>query len=108
MHRLFAPAALAAVMLAVLPAIAFADEDTNDASGIPLGLADPSAGTTIFDLGIDVSGVPHTATAVKQFIGTLQPETQSAVMGACEQFMQDPSDITSPDTYAFCSSAVRG
>ena len=51
---------------------------------------------------------PHTAAAVKSFIGRLEPQTQSAVMGACETFMQDPTSVSSPDTLGFCASAVRG
>jgi hypothetical protein len=110
MRRLFAPAALAAVMLAVLPAVAFADDEDNtvDADGIPLPISTDNPADTTFDLGVDVSGVPHSAVAVKAFLSGLEPETQSAVMGACEHYMQYPNSIKSWDTYAFCASAVRG
>ena len=108
MRRLFGPAALAAVMFAVLPAAAFADStDYGTTPGDATGIASDNPDATL-DLGIDVSGVPHTAAAVKAFIGQLEPETQSAVMGACETFMQDPTSVTSPETLGFCASAVRG
>jgi hypothetical protein len=108
MPFLFARAAVAAIMFAVLPAVAFADDygsvpGNGDDTGIAQNNPDPT-----LDLGIDVSGVPHTAAAVKSFIGKLEPQTQSAVMGACETYMRDPSSASSPDTLGFCASAVRG
>ena len=108
MRRFLAPAALAAAILVFVPAISFADDndDQNDVEGIPL--VSPDNSDAVFDLGIDVSGVPANPAAVKAFIGQLEPATQSAVMGACETFMKDPSSIKSADTFAFCSNAVRG
>jgi hypothetical protein len=106
MRRLFAPAALAAVALALLPTLSFADDsDTPQPdNGLNPGIDDSAT----FDLGIDISGVTRTPAAVHAFIGTLPAASQSAVMGACETFMEHPESIQAPDTYAFCSNAVRG
>ena len=106
MRRLFAPAAFAAAAFAVLPSLALADI-VDDNNGLDTS-ASISAGDTTFDLGIDVSGVPHDPTSVRSFINGLAPVTQSAIMGACETFMEHPDSIESPDTYAFCANAVRG
>jgi threonine dehydrogenase-like Zn-dependent dehydrogenase len=106
MRRLFAPAAFAAAAFAILPTFALADivEDNN---GVDTS-ASASPTDTTFDLGIDVTGVPHDPLAVKSFISGLAPAAQSAVMGACESFMEHPDSIQSPETYAFCSNAIRG
>jgi hypothetical protein len=107
MRRFLAPAALSAAMLAFVPAISFADDtDRNDVEGIPIVTPDNS--DAVFDLGVNISGVPANPAAVKAFIGQLDPETQSAVMGACEAFVKDLASIKSAETFAFCSSAVRG
>jgi hypothetical protein len=107
MRRLFVPAAFAAVAFAVLPTFALADDTDNPPTDNGLTAGAVSPGTT-FDLGIDVTGVPHSAAAVRSFISGLESPTQSAVMGACENFMEHPSSAQSPETYAFCSNAVRG
>jgi len=106
MRRLFAPAAIAAAVFAVMPTFALADivDDNNG-----LETSEPAnPGDTTFDLGIDVSGVAHDPTAVRAFLGSLPAATQSTIKGACETFMEHPDSIQSPATYGFCSNAVRG
>ena len=108
MRRLFAPAAFAAVAFAVLPSLALADDIiTNEDNGLDSSVPTIPNDTT-FDLGIDVVGVPHTTVAVKNFLSGLEPDTQSAIMGACETFTEHPATAQSPETTAFCSNAVRG
>src|SRR4051812_19195414 len=106
MRRLFAAPAFAAVALAVLPNLALADDGDNLSDN---GLA-PSFDTwaTTFDLGIDVTDVAHTPAAARAFLSGLPAPTQSAIMGACENFMAHPDSVQSPETFAFCSNAVRG
>jgi hypothetical protein len=107
MRLLFASAAFAAAAIAILPTFALADDTPPTDNGLTES-TDTSPGNTTFDLGIDVSGVPHNPTAVRSFITGLAPVTQSAIMGACETFMANPDTVQSPETYAFCSNAVRG
>jgi len=106
MRRLFAPAAFAAAAFAILPTFALADI-VDDNNGVETSASSSPTDTT-FDLGIDVSGIPHDPAAVRSFIGGLAPAAQSAIMGACETFMEHPDSIQSPETYGFCSNAIRG
>ena len=106
MRRLLAPAAIVATVFAVMPTFALADI-VDDNNGVETSQpANP--GDTTFDLGVDVSGVPHDPTAVRSFLSGLPATTQSAIMGACETFMEHPDSIQSPETYGFCSNAIRG
>jgi hypothetical protein len=107
MRRLFAPAAFVAAAFALLPTFALADDIVDDNNGVETSQPSDPVDTT-FDLGVDVSGIPHNPTAVRGFLSGLPAATQSAVMGACETFMEHPASIQSPETYAFCSNAVRG
>jgi hypothetical protein len=105
MRRLFAPAAFAAAAFAILPTFALADI-VDDNNGVET--SQPAVPTdTTFDLGVDVSGVPHDPAAVRSFLSGFPATTQSAIMGACETFMEHPDSIQSPETYGFCSNAVR-
>jgi hypothetical protein len=102
MRRLFAPAAIAAVAISIMPVMAFADDsDTQDSVDLT-----PPASDTYFDLGIDVSNVGNSAAAVRSFILGLEPETQRAIMGACEHFMEAPATAQNIDTITFCQNAV--
>jgi hypothetical protein len=105
MRAYLASVALTA-LIALAPAVAFARDYGTD-PGDDTDIQATNSDNTL-DLGVDVSGVPHTAAAVKAFIGQLEPATQSAVMGACETYMKDPASASSPDTLGFCASAVRG
>ena len=106
MRRMFAPAALAAIVLSIAPALALADDADTDGSDYNSPITAPDS--TVFDLGVDISGVPHTAAAVHSFISGLEPQSQSAVMDACEHYMVAPSSAQSIDTLGFCQTAVRG
>jgi hypothetical protein len=61
---------------------------------------------TTFDLGIDVSAVPRTAKAVDAYVASLAPETQAAIMGACENYVQNPEGVQDISTLGFCQIAV--
>jgi hypothetical protein len=63
---------------------------------------------TVFDLGIDITGVPHSLADVKGYLATLAPVTRDAVVHACATFMAYPSSAQEPETLAFCSIAVGG
>ena len=89
------------------------------AVGLILGIATalPAAALTYpdeprsginFDLGIDVSGVPLNARAVDGYIASLEPETQAAVVGACQTYMQYPESAKALETLSFCRIAVGG
>ena len=99
-------ASVLTALLALAPAAALAGDYGDDpGDDTDIQAANPDA---TLDLGVDVSDVPHTAAAVKAFIGQMEPATQSAIMGACETYMKDPASASSPDTIGFCASAVRG
>jgi hypothetical protein len=90
MRRIFAPAAVAAVALSfALPTVAFADH-----------------GDSTFDLGIGVEGVHRTQPAVDQFLSSLTPSVQKAVMGGCQTYVAHPSSATNPSTVPFCRLAM--
>jgi hypothetical protein len=108
MRRLFAPVVFLAAAFAVMPTLALADDIVlNEDNGIDGSIATTPNDTT-FDLGVDVTGVAHTPAAARGYLSSLAPQTQSAIMGACETFMAHPSTAQSPETYAFCSNAVHG
>jgi hypothetical protein len=99
MRTLISSAALAAiaVSLTLTAAPAFAVNFPDQ----------PRTGTT-FDLGIDVSAVPLTTSAVDAYIASLPPETQAAVMGGCDTYMQYPTSAQDISTLSFCRIAVGG
>jgi hypothetical protein len=75
------------------------------AASLAMTTAPAFAGTT-FDLGIDVSGVARTASAVDSYIASLEPETQAAIMGACDNYVQNPTSARDVSTLGFCQIAV--
>jgi hypothetical protein len=108
MRRLFAPAALAAAAaISILPALAWADEDTEVIKELDAKPGQPLNVDTIFDLGIDVSGVPKTPAGARAFLLGLAPGTQSILLTTCAHYVQDPTSVESRDTLAFCEN-VRG
>ena len=62
---------------------------------------------TSFDLGFDVSAVPHTAAAAKSAIGVLDIARQRKVVLACGYFLQYPYVARSPETRAFCANLYQ-
>ena len=63
---------------------------------------------TVFDLGIDVTGVPHTLAGVQGYLATLDPVTRTTVVKACDTFMAYPSSAQDRETIAFCAIAAGG
>jgi hypothetical protein len=57
---------------------------------------------TLFDLGVDVSNVPLTKTAVNQFLTTLGPDGQRIMVTTCQNYLGNPSQVVSGRTIAFC------
>ena len=68
----------------------------------------PAFAGTNFDLGVDVSGVAHTTRAVDSYLAAQAPETQAALRGACENYVQNPTSAQDIATLAFCRIAVGG
>ena len=62
--------------------------------------------STMFDLGINVGGVPLTAKAVAAFLASKSPETRAAIMGGCRTYVQHPEDVRSIRSLTFCEIAV--
>ncbi len=91
--RTFALSALAAAALSVaVPA---------------MSLADISADVR-HDLGFDVTSIPSNPVAVRQFMATLPPQGQRAVIGGCQNYLQHPQDVTTPATIPFCQTLIYG
>jgi len=59
-----------------------------------------------FDLGIDISWAGRTTASVQQYMASLPPETQRAIMNACEHYMLYPTSAQELDTIPFCSVAT--
>ena len=68
--------------------------------------ASAAGSDTTFDLGVNVNDVLPTTHGVDAYLAGLEPETQAAIMGACNTFMQNPTDARSDSTLAFCQVAV--
>ena len=62
---------------------------------------------TTFDLGFDVSGIPHDPAAAQAFVLLLDPERQVKVVGACGYFNRYPYMAQSPETRGFCGNLYR-
>jgi len=108
MRRLFAPAALAAaIAISILPAMAWAEDDLDTVETTDVGVGQPLDIDTIFDLGIDVTGVPKTPAAAKAFLLGLAPGSQSIIRTTCAHYVQNPEGVASRDTLEFCEN-VRG
>jgi hypothetical protein len=107
MRRLFAPAALAAAAaISVLPALACAEEE-GDVEAIDMIVeGQPLSADTIFDLGIDVTGVPKTPAGVRAFLLGLAPNTKDILVTTCQHYMEYPEGVQSHDTKAFCSNVA--
>jgi hypothetical protein len=107
MRRLFAPAALAAAAaISVLPALAWAEEE-SDVEVVTVMEGDPLDVDTVFDLGIDVTAVPKTPAAVRAFLLGLAPTTKDILVTTCGHYMDYPTAVLSRDTLEFCWN-VRG
>jgi hypothetical protein len=108
MRRLFAPAALAAAAaISVLPALAWAAEESDVETIDVVVEGDRMDTDTIFDLGIDVTGVPKTPAAVRTFLLGVAPSTKDILVTTCAHYMDYPESVQSHDTLDFCSN-VRG
>jgi hypothetical protein len=59
---------------------------------------------TTFDLGVDVSGVPHDPADAKAYLLELPATWQPRVLGACGHFLEQPTEAKSPETRAFCQN----
>ena len=92
-----------AAIAALLAALAVTAMPVSAATRTPAG---ESGGGTTFDLGVDVSGIVPTGQDVGAYLAGLDPETQAAILGACGTFVQNPVDVRSIDTLAFCNVAV--
>jgi len=105
MRKMLSLAAVAlAAGLSAGASVAFAD-DADTTNDNDFGFMTPN---TVFDLGVDVSGLPRTAAAVHAYLGSLEPETRVAIVKACENFMAYPSSAQDRETIAFCAIAVSG
>ena len=62
---------------------------------------------TTFDLGFDVSGIPHDPVATKAFVAQLDPPRQARLIGACGYFNRYPYMAQSPETRGFCDNLYR-
>jgi hypothetical protein len=98
--------ALAAAVAAVAASLAFsalpaaADEDSNTPPN-----ADDLTGMST--LGVDVSGVGTSASAVHAFLSQLSPETRHAVIGGCQTYLTAQEDAA-PTVIPFCETAIHG
>jgi hypothetical protein len=107
MRRLFVPAALAAAAaISLLPALAWAEDDTAIIEELDAGVGQPFSVDTIFDLGIDVTGVPKTPAAARAFLLGLAPGTQNILITTCAHYVKDPSGVESRDTVDFCANVA--
>jgi hypothetical protein len=92
MRRIFAPAAIAAVALPLaLPTASFADSTFSNPG---------------FDLGVNVTGI-HTPAAAQNFLMSLSPTTQRAVMGGCRNYVANPANAMEASTLPFCEAALQ-
>jgi hypothetical protein len=108
MCRLFAPAALAAaIAISILPAMAWAEDDIEAIEATDVGVGQPLDIDTIFDLGVDVTGVLKTPAAAKAFLLGLAPGSQTIIQTTCAHYVQNPEGVASRDTLDFCEN-VRG
>ena len=62
---------------------------------------------TTFDLGFDVTGIPHDPAAAKAFVLQLDPDRQVRLVGACGYFNRYPYMAQSPETRGFCGNLYR-
>jgi hypothetical protein len=72
----------------------------ND-QGCPDAFAD-RRGSTMFDLGVDVSNVSPTKQDVSQFMRTLTPDGQTIIGKTCQNYVRDPRQVRSARTIEFC------
>ena len=93
---------VAAIAAGLFAGAALADDADNN---VNLPMSGPD---TVFDLGIDVTGVPHTLAGVQGYLATLDPVTRTTVVKACDTFMAYPSSAQERETLAFCSIAAGG
>lgn len=99
MRRLILAAALAAASasFAIAPAMATIGPDTSNTSPNAAG---------VDDLGLDISGVTLTTSAVHGFLSSLTPETRRGVEAACSMYDQHPAGA-GEQTLAFCADAAK-
>jgi hypothetical protein len=90
---------LVAALLIAAPAFA--------GNGVVLWKNTGSLFDTTFDLGFDVSGIPHDPAATKAFVLLLDPAQQVRVVGACGYFNRYPYMAQSPETRGFCGNLYR-
>jgi hypothetical protein len=98
----------AAIALTLSLAPVLAGVGATGATAAPVSRNTDALFDTTFDLGFDVSGIPHDPADVKAFILGLPSDWQLKVLTACGHFIQQPNQIKSPETYAFCMNAYSG
>ena len=99
--------ALAAAIAAVTASLAFsvlpaAADDIESSS--PAGADDLTGVST---LGVDISGVGSSATAVHAFLSQLGPDGRRAVISGCRTYLSAQEDAA-PTVIPFCETAVHG
>ena len=100
-------AAALALSLSAGASFAVPADNQDDNTGFLTDTA-PTTPDTTFDLGIDVGGVANTPIGVKDFLGSLAPETQRVIETTCEHYMENPQAVRDGDTLAFCAVVVGG
>jgi hypothetical protein len=108
MRTLLAVAAAAVLSLAAVPAFADDANQTDDTGFVAGVFTAPAVPDTTFDLGVDVTGIPHTPGAVKAYLGSLAPETREVLQSSCQHYMQTPDSARDTATIGFCSVVVGG
>jgi hypothetical protein len=98
-------AAVVALAVALPATVSLADDADQDNNTVTV---DSQKADSVFDLGIDVTGVAHTSAAVRGYLGALAPVTRDSIVKACETYMAHPESAQAQDTLAFCSAAVGG
>ena len=96
------------VLFLILAAIAAAPVLNAHAQSIGAARNTGSMFDTTFDLGFDVSGIPHTGAATREFVLGLPAAAQPKVLAACAHFLDAPVTAQSPETLAFCSHLILG
>jgi hypothetical protein len=104
MSRLFTSLASATVVALSL-ASTMVVIDAANADSVAVSRNTGTLFDTTFDLGFDVSGIPHDPADVKAFILGLPSDWQVKVIAACGHFITNPTEVKSPETYAFCKNA---
>jgi hypothetical protein len=104
MLKLISAAALA-LAIALPATVSLADDFDQDNNSVTV---DSQPAGTVFDLGIDVSGIGRSPAAVQSYLGSLAPETRTIIVRSCDNYMAHPASAQAADTLAFCSVAVGG